>query len=396
MQQTHANALQAERLLEHLNVLCKQIGARPPTSREERRAAEYVRQILETLGIEDVTEQHFASPESLGWFFIPYTAIAAVAPLFGGTLGKLVGGGALLWMAKQFREALFLRQPPYIAPLAQGTSQNVIARIPPAGEVKQRVYVIGHLDSNKQRFMGPLPVRSLTKPMNTLAVIVAALTGASMIVDALAGRKKMNGLQWLAATMGMGALAGLLFDETQPFVEGANDNASAVAVLLGIAETAARQPLQHTEINLLFTGCEEAGDIGIEAFLREYAPPLYNTYWIDHEMVGAGRLCYVTKAGISYVSEYRPAPQITALAAKVAREHPELRVTGKDMLFVDEVSPLVTRGYEAICIAGYDDQGYGANWHRTSDTLENIEGDTLQRAARYTWHLMQAIDERGA
>ncbi len=56
MQQIQSDSLTAERLLEHLRVLSDEIGARLPTSRAERQAAEYVRAQLENFGIEDIRD----------------------------------------------------------------------------------------------------------------------------------------------------------------------------------------------------------------------------------------------------------------------------------------------------------------------------------------------------
>jgi hypothetical protein len=54
-------------------------------------------------------------------------------------------------------------------------------------------------------------------------------------------------------------------------------------------------------------------------------------------MVGTGNLCYVTKHGVSPVSGYAPAPEMVRLAEAAARQHPELKVTGKDMLIIDDL-----------------------------------------------------------
>jgi hypothetical protein len=62
------------------------------------------------------------------------------------------------------------------------------------------------------------------------------------------------------------------------------------------------------------------------------------------------------------------------------------------MTVVDEVALLRQKGYEAITIAGYDDQGYLPHWHRTSDAIDVIESDTLSRAASYASALVHEID----
>ena len=392
MVQAKTDSLAAEQLMQHMRVLCAEIGARPPTSRQERLAAEYARKTLEDLGIEDVNDQFFVSQDTYGWTTIPLLAVGAIAPLLGGRLGKLIGGAALLWTAKGLRDAMLARLPFFQPMVAQAASQNVIAKIAPSGEVKRRIYLIGHLDSNKQRFLMPQPARELTKPFNTLGIALAFITGALMILDGLSGRKGARGVQGWMGLLATTSLLGAFYDEAQPHVEGANDNATAVSTLLGIAAALKNQPLENTEVHLLFTGCEEVGCAGMEAYLERNQPPKDNSYFIDLEMVGTGRLGYATRHGISHFSEYRPGPHITALAAQVAHDNPALRVNGQDMLIVEETANLRSRGYESLCIVGYDDQGFLPNWHRATDTLDNIEPDTLERAARYTWALMQAID----
>src|SRR5690606_35769152 len=121
----------------------------------------------------------------------------------------------------------------------------------------------------------------------------------------------------------------------QPYVEGANDNGSGVAALLALGTQLHAQPLEHTEVTLLFTGCAEAGAVGIESFLENDAPPRSDSTFINLQMVGAGRLGYVTQHGASLVTSYRPSPQITVTAAQVARDNPALRVHGVDLPLVD-------------------------------------------------------------
>jgi Zn-dependent M28 family amino/carboxypeptidase len=231
------------------------------------------------------------------------------------------------------------------------------------------------------------------RPFLTSSLLLAVLGGVSLLADFLRGRREIAWWQWLMSGALFSGVLGDLFDEAQPHIEGANDNATAVAVLLGIAEALQTQPLQHTEVALLFTGCEEVVCVGMENYLQRFAPPRQGTYWIDLEMVGTGNLCYVTGHGTSHLSEYYPAAEMVSLAAKTARQHPELDVTGKDMLILEEVANLRRRGYKAICLAGYDERGFLPNWHRLSDNLENIEPDTLSRAARYTWALIQEVDK---
>ena len=64
------------------------------------------------------------------------------------------------------------------------------------------------------------------------------------------------------------------------------------------------------------------------------------------------------------------------------------------MIILEEVANLRNKGYNAICLAGYNEKGYLPNWHRRSDNLENIEPETLLRANKFTLALLHEIDEQ--
>src|SRR5690606_4335332 len=119
---------------------------------------------------------------------------------------------------------------------AQGVSQNVIARIPPTGDAKRHVILVAHLDTSKHRTLLPAPIPGTTFPLYTALLALLGLAGGSMLFDALRGKRGQNRLQLEAAFVSALGLGLTLFDESRPAVEGANDNASGVAALLGIAE----------------------------------------------------------------------------------------------------------------------------------------------------------------
>lgn len=380
----------------HMRFFCKEIGPRPSASAKERQAADYVRRVLDSLGVTNVQEQTFRSQTTLGWITIPMVMVGALAvPLgsAGGQFGKLAGG-ALLLMALYTMVRFASAAPPFFQSLiAWSKSQNVIAHIAPSGEAKRRIFLVGHLDTNKQRFQAPPPAPQMLKPFATFFYISAFIAGVSLLIGGVSN-SEIAWWQWAICGLLFFSVTGLAFDETQPHIEGANDNATAASVLLGVAEALKARPLKNSEVTLLFTGCEEAPCVGIENYLREFLPAKESSYWIDLEMVGTGNLCYVTKHGLSYVTEYRPTREMVELAESASQKNPDLKVIGKEMLILEEVANIRRYGYHAICIAGYDKNGFLPNWHRVTDRLENIEPPTLERAAQFTWALMQEIDQQ--
>lgn len=383
-------------LNQHLEVLCRQIGPRPATWRAEAHAADYVSGQLRAFGVNDVQTQTFTSPASLGGAVIPYLFGASLAvPLsWLGTMGKLIGGTLLIGAMFNVREFL-LGKPPLYAPLNYtGESQNVIARIPAKQEARHTLYLTAHLDSNKQRFMAPQIIPPLTRWFNTLALTFGVIGGVSILLDALRGRRKPTTFQGVVGAMAAGSLAAVIYDEIQPYIEGANGNASGVAALLEVARSLQDNPLPETDVVIVFTGAAETLHTGLINYLEQHAPPLEHTTWINLDSVGAGHLCYITRGGLSHFSEYRPGPRITPVAAQTARDNPELLVDGRAVTTLDESAALVQRGYEAICVSSVDETGSPPSWNRVTDTLDRVDPESIRRAAEYVLALTKAVDQR--
>ncbi|MBM3153073.1 MAG: Zn-dependent exopeptidase M28 [Chloroflexi bacterium] len=389
-------AFSPSKLMARLRHLCKDLPPRQPTSDGERQAAEYVRGALVDLGIRDVVVQPFKGISTLG---LPGGIAALIAlagfPLgwFAGEAGKWLGGILLIVGAHSIFRLYALIPVFYKKWIETRPSQNIIASIQPSGEIRQRLYLLGHLDAQKQRFLMPPDNPALMKPSQTAVIVVAWLAGISLWLEALTPWN-LFWFQALAALLLLGTLFLLLADERQPTVEGANDNASAVAVLLSVAEAIQAQPLEKTEVHFLFTGCEEVGHQGLQAYLREYQPQAASAYWLDLELVGCGQLAYASRHGVTYLTTYRPSPVMVRLVEETAAAHPESGVAGRDMLVFEEVGTLRLSGYDAICLVGVDEKGQLPHWHRITDTLENIDPAALQRTAQFTWAVIHHLDRR--
>jgi hypothetical protein len=229
--------------------------------------------------------------------------------------------------------------------------------------------------------------------VNTLLSMMLT-NGLVHLVRTVGPKHAMKGLYRLSVAKIVADLGLLLADERNDFIEGANDNATAVACLLSLAAQLKEHPLQQTEVWLAFTGAEEVGCLGMHALLDSYGDELHDAWFLDFEMVGAGDLIYVTRhSGASFLNGYKPDPHSMALADKTALQHPEFRVTGRDTVIMEEIGALRKRDYRGICLAGVGRDGFLVNWHQYSDTVENVEPETLERAARFAWAMMQSLDE---
>lgn len=384
------------RLMEHVRALAEDIGPRPPASDAEGRAVAYVAEQLRGMGIEPVREQSFASSTPIGRTSLMLTALMALglAAGRGGRLAKLAGGAAAISGAYALYRLLQGSPLPLTDVFQSQDSRNLIAHIPPAKRSRQFLFLTANLDSDRARVTQVQGVPFLRRAAGTGLIGLGALAGLGMLSDALVGKRKAGATQTAAAFLSVVSAALLGYDELQPATTGANGNASGVAVLLGLAEALLEKPLEHTEVVLVFTGAQEASASGLNAYLRQFAPPRSDTWWIDVEMVGAGELAYVAQGGVSLFTSYRPSPRITALAHEVAGQHPELRVTPQELDLMGAALPLVHAGYEAITIAGYTEPGVPGFAGPTADSADQVDAEVMARAQTYIGGLMRAIDER--
>ncbi len=124
---------------------------------------------------------------------------------------------------------------------SQRPSANLIVRIPPTGERHRTIVLVGHTDTNRHRgFFSP--ARKATLSACTTGLMAFQVAGA---VAPVVGAPR---LAQVCAAGQLGGLGLILADEVGPFVDGANDNASAVACVLGLGAALQAAPLAHTEV----------------------------------------------------------------------------------------------------------------------------------------------------
>ena len=172
----------AAQAIAYIYYLTEVIGPRGSTTPEERQAAEYARGVLHGLGVEDVRVEEFESASST---WRPYAVCAllallavAVYPLAGrvsALAAALLSALAFYWA---YRELNFSDNP-IRRLLPKGKSQNVIGIIPPDGEARKKVVLIGHLDSHRT------PLLFRTTFMVYVFIAVVALGFLSLAANAL-------------------------------------------------------------------------------------------------------------------------------------------------------------------------------------------------------------------
>jgi hypothetical protein len=325
----------------------------------------------------------------------------ALYPL-GGAFGRWIAALLGLSTAPLLWETIRTSGNPLRSLLPQVTSRNVLARIEPRSALRQRLVILAHLDTNRCRMAWQSSASRFLEPLTYLTLSVLASLGVLYLGGALLAapsRALFNDSRlWLISLIPAAYVGGMIFtlwrDERTPFSCGAHDNAASVAVALEIGFRLAADPLEHTQVWLVFTGAEETDHAGLYALLRRHGPVLRQAAFIGLEGLGSGELVYLTRQGLC--SHYRPDPDLQTLAESVAARLPELGACAAQMTGEDETGTLRRTGYRAICVAGRDPvTGTLPHWHRADDTADTISPEFMERAARFVMALLRELDGPG-
>ena len=321
----------------------------------ERAAAEWVADRLRRIGVEDVALEPYRWPRTHAWAHLPHLAAAATRnPLL--TVAALASyeldqSGRLQWVQRL---------------LPKGDGVNVVARIAPRGGPAERTFVlVAHLDAQRSGLMWDRRIveagakRHLAKRSMTPAAALAALAMASRSRIALA------------------AVAAFVLDTaTRPTVPGANDNASGVAALLHVAERFVAEPVQRTEVLLVFHGAEEAGMGGMRAFLAAHALDARSTFVLGLDTVGSGTPILAEAEGALLPHRYRD--EDLALVERAAGgDAPE---RWRIAAYTD---PILARfkGLPTVSMLSVGDHGMYTRYHRMDDVPEHVDVACVERCA---------------
>lgn len=394
----------AKRALRHVRVLSTSIGARPATSDAERRAAEYVCDQLQSLGLPQVRMESFqgATSVSLPWSIA--FSLAAWGMLVGLLLG-LVGGiiAAVFYLCAAwivYHELYPPSSPSGRYPLRRwlwrAASQNVLGVMSPSGAVQRRVVLLSYLDSahcpffwrNQRR-------RRLLHRAASLIFISLPISALAFLLGALTGSVLFYFVAFLLLLPQIAALLVSIRFEHSPFSPGANNNASGVGTLLALAERLKETPLTRTEVWLLASGCRETGKDGLYAFLEAYGTELGGTSFVSLEGVGVGeRVVYLTGEGTLPGTAY--SPEALACAARAAERCQAASIpvsTGRHPGGATELGIIARSGLHGTAINVWSHDGHGAPGRRQMDDMfKAIQPQALALAHTFTWALLREID----
>lgn len=363
---------------------------RGSASEGERRAAELIAERLRGLGARARVEPE---PAHGGYWW----------PL--GLANGLAGAGALLALARRTGKArglaalcgaiaaaaiwddvsggrLWFRR----ALLPRRTTWNVVAE---AGEAagERTVVFIAHHDAAHSGLvfhpalgrLGPRLAPAAHERSTKAVPIIYLVWGGSVMVlaGALLGSRRLLswGLSFAAGTIAAMADIGL-----RPVVPGANDNLSAVAVLLALAESLREDPVDGLRVLLVSTGSEESFMEGMQGFARRHFPALERarTELICLECLGGPDLIVLEGEGMLRMRHY---PEAMRQALADAAAEAGVRI-GRGLRTVAATDGLIAlrAGYQVATLASVADTKLPLNYHWPTDTPEALHWETIEDA----------------
>jgi hypothetical protein len=303
------------------------------------------------------------------YFFLPFvSALIVAALLVMFILSRIIGNSAIDWLLKK------------------ATTRNIVGTFSPAGKSQQTLIFSGHHDSPNMMPLFAIKTKRYVHIIeNSVVAGLALLIPAGILRTILSGPVILRpfGLAWydiIFAISILGLILGLYFRARMLTKErnlGANDNLSAVSVLVGIADYLKKNPPKKTKVLLVSFGSEEPFMYGSWGFARGNRELIENAINVNMETVGSGRLGIIVEEKM-YMNRYSPeAIDLIERAGKRAGiDLPKIAITygGTDSYSI------IKHGGKSACLFGMDETNLFSLWHSPLDNPKNIEEPKLQAA----------------
>jgi hypothetical protein len=170
-----------------------------------------------------------------------------------------------------------------------------------------------------------------------------------------------------------------------PIVPGANDNLSAVAVLVALAERLRAEPIRGLRVVLASCGAEEVLQGGIYGFAERHLKRFDRdrTWVLNLDTVGSPRLIMLEGEGTIVMEDYFDRTFRDLVARVADRAGAPLRRGMRSRNSTDAVIPS-RLGYPITTLASTDRYKALSNYHQMTDTPENLDYTTVVHALTVT------------
>jgi hypothetical protein len=355
---------------------------RPSASEGERRAAEWIRAQLDSLGVPARVEEEPA----VGSMALPLGLLSAIGLAAGlrrrrtALLGLLAAAGIVddVSGGPQFFRRLLPHRSTY----------NVVGTAGDPDAEDTLVFVAHHDAANGGLIFRP----ELTRLVADLfpAWYARQSTSPQMLRlvaagPALAGAGALTGwslLRKLGAFISAGSTLAFFDIGTRTVVPGANDNLTAVAVILELARMLREEPVGGLRVLLVSTGSEESFMEGMRGWVRRHGPGLdpARTRVVVLETLGSPELILLEGEGMIWMTDYDNGVR-DLIADSAQRAGVALR-RGLRLGFATDALSALRAGLPAATLASCDEYKMPSNYHSQRDIPRNVDFRTVGAAVR--------------
>ena len=391
-----------------IKYICEEIGPRESGMPNERKAQEWLKsQLLDNQWADEAEIEDFTvSRHGL----VGFTKIVSVLLVIAAAMqfvALLVAEAALACHIVTVVLAAisllitimeFLLYKPFIDPLLpKTTSGNVYAKYKSSGETRRRIVFSGHCDSAYEWTLMKI------KPAFMIVTIVFCVVGvlasvALCILNIVRGEMSWWSLLVTSLFIPFYILL-FFFCNFKVVVPGANDNLTgvlaSVAVLKCLKESGIR--FEHTEVDLVLTGSEEAGLRGAFAWAKKHRDEILSS---DVETVFIG---LETLRDWDYLNIYN-----RDLTGTIAHDAGAVKLLDKasaacgrplkhfSVFFGASDAAAITKcGLRATCLAGMDPTP-ADYYHNVKDTADNMDRKTFALGVDIAIEAAEIFDREGA
>jgi hypothetical protein len=355
---------------------------RPSASEGERQAAEWIRGELEALGVAARVEEERA----VGSMAIPLGLLSAAGVLaaIGGRRTAALGLLAAAAIVDDVSGGphVFRRLLPH------RPTWNVTGEAGDPDAEETLVFVAHHDAANGGLIFRPELTRLVADAFprwyarqRTSPQVMRLVAGGPALaaLGALAG---LRPLRQAGLTLAAGSALAFFDIGTRTVVPGANDNLTAVAVLLELARLLREEPVRGVRVLLVSTGSEESFMEGMRGWVRRHAPSLdpASTRVVVLETLGSPELILLEGEGMIWMNDY-DAEVRDFIAESAQRAGAPLR-RGLRLGFATDALPALLAGLRTATLASCDEYKLPANYHSQRDVPRNVDFETVAAATR--------------
>ena len=382
--------------LREITHICRDMKKRAPGSEGEREAALYMAASLEKdCGCTDVRietfQVHPASFYSYFYFSAAFDTLCAAGFFIHPWLSILFG--CLAFLIFVFHFVLYKKPIDPLCPEKESVNVTAVRRC--SGEVRQRVFLNGHIDAAWEfplnyRFGGV--VFEIPGIMATVGVFVYL----ALSVFALCGAGG-----WVR----IAALCGLIFVpffitvaftyDPKRVVDGANDDLSGCYIGMAILHEMEKRgiTLEHTELGVILTGSEEAGLRGAKAWAKAHKDDFRDvpTYIISYDTIHDPKQLAVNTRDLN--STVKSDPELCDLFLRAAEKAGVPCKRGIVPLFggSTDSAAFTQGGFRSIGVTGLS-HVLEEYYHTRRDSYDNLNEEGLENCIRATVMLIDMLE----